>query len=130
VKPFRRLVYPMPNEGGLGVHATLDLDGTTRFGPDVEWVDRPDYHVDPARAQSFYEAIREYWPAIPEGSLQPAYAGVRPKLVGPGQAAADFEIAVTRGLVHLLGIESPGLTSSLAIAEAVVEAIDTRTAAD
>ncbi|HEX4972795.1 MAG TPA: NAD(P)/FAD-dependent oxidoreductase [Steroidobacteraceae bacterium] len=130
VKPFRRLVYPMPNEGGLGVHATLDLDGTTRFGPDVEWVERPDYHVDPARAQSFYEAIREYWPSIPDGSLQPAYAGVRPKLVGPGQAAADFEISVRRGLVNLLGIESPGLTSSLAIAAAVVEAIDTRTAAD
>jgi L-2-hydroxyglutarate oxidase LhgO len=130
VKPFRRLVYPMPNEGGLGVHATLDLDGTTRFGPDVQWVERPDYHVDPARAQSFYEAIREYWPSIPDGSLQPAYAGVRPKLVGPGQAAADFEISVTRGLVNLLGIESPGLTSALAIAAAVVEAIDTRTAAD
>jgi L-2-hydroxyglutarate oxidase LhgO len=130
VKPFRRLVYPMPNEGGLGVHATLDLDGTTRFGPDVEWVAQPDYHVDPARAQSFYEAIREYWPSIPDGSLQPAYAGVRPKLVGPGQAAADFEISVTRGLVNLLGIESPGLTSSLAIAAAVVEAINTRTAAD
>jgi L-2-hydroxyglutarate oxidase LhgO len=125
VKPFRRLVYPMPNEGGLGVHATLDLDGTTRFGPDVEWVERPDYRVDPARAQSFYEAIREYWPSIPEGSLQPAYAGVRPKLVGPGQAAADFEICVTRGLVSLLGIESPGLTSSLAIAAHVVDAIDT-----
>jgi L-2-hydroxyglutarate oxidase LhgO len=130
VKPFRRLVYPMPNEGGLGVHATLDLDGTTRFGPDVEWVEQPDYHVDPARAQSFYEAIREYWPAIPEGSLQPAYAGVRPKLVGPGQAAADFEISVTRGLVNLLGIESPGLTSSLAIAEHVVDAIDRAGRAD
>jgi L-2-hydroxyglutarate oxidase LhgO len=130
VKPFRRLVYPMPNEGGLGVHATLDLDGTTRFGPDVEWVERPDYHVDPARARSFYEAIREYWPSIPDGSLQPAYAGVRPKLVGPGQTAGDFEISVTRGLVNLLGIESPGLTSSLAIAAAVVEAIDTRTAAE
>ena len=134
VKPFRRLVYPMPNEGGLGVHATLDLDGTTRFGPDVEWVEHPDYHVDPARAQSFYAAIREYWPAIPEGSLQPAYAGVRPKLVGAGQAAADFEIAVERsragGLVNLLGIESPGLTSSLAIAGHVVDAIDTEGAAD
>ena len=125
VKPFRRLVYPMPNEGGLGVHATLDLDGTTRFGPDVEWVERPDYRVDPARAQSFYAAIREYWPSIPDGSLQPAYAGVRPKLVGPGQAAADFEICVAGGLVNLLGIESPGLTSSLAIAAHVVDAIDT-----
>jgi L-2-hydroxyglutarate oxidase LhgO len=129
VKPFRRLVYPMPNEGGLGVHATLGLDGTTRFGPDVEWVERPDYRVDPARAQSFYEAIREYWPSIPDGSLQPAYAGVRPKLVGPGQAAADFEISVAPGLVNLLGIESPGLTSSLAIAAHVVAAIDTHGAA-
>jgi L-2-hydroxyglutarate oxidase LhgO len=130
VKPFRRLVYPMPNEGGLGVHATLDLDGTTRFGPDVEWVERPDYRVDPARAESFYAAIREYWPSIPQGSLQPAYAGVRPKLVGPGQAAGDFEISVTRGLVNLLGIESPGLTSCLAIAEHVVDAIDTMQRAD
>ena len=120
----------MPNEGGLGVHATLDLDGTTRFGPDVEWLERPDYRVDPARAQSFYEAIREYWPSIPDGSLQPAYAGVRPKLVGPGQAAADFEISVTRRLVNLLGIESPGLTSSLAIAAHVVAAIDTHGAAN
>jgi L-2-hydroxyglutarate oxidase LhgO len=133
LKPFRRLVYPMPNEGGLGVHATLDLDGTTRFGPDVEWVERPDYHVDPARAQAFYAAIREYWPSIPDGCLQPAYAGVRPKLVGAGSAAADFEIAIERagagGLVNLLGIESPGLTSSLAIAAAVVDAIDTGRAA-
>jgi L-2-hydroxyglutarate oxidase LhgO len=134
VKPFRRLVYPMPNEGGLGVHATLDLDGTTRFGPDVEWVEQPEYQVDPARAQSFYAAIREYWPSIPDGSLQPAYAGVRPKLVGAGQPAADFEIAVERssagGLVNLLGIESPGLTSALAIAEHIVEAIDPGRAAD
>ena len=134
VKPFRRLVYPMPNEGGLGVHATLDLDGTTRFGPDVEWVERPDYHVDPARAQSFYAAIREYWPSLPQGSLQPAYAGVRPKLVGPGQAAADFEVSIERscdgGLVNLLGIESPGLTSSLALAAHVVAAIDTSGVAD
>ena len=124
VKPFRHLVYPMPNNAGLGVHATLDLDGTTRFGPDVEWVDRPDYHVDPARAESFYTAIREYWPAIPPNSLQPAYAGVRPKLVGPGAAAGDFEIEGpaqhgVAGLVSLLGIESPGLTSSLAIGEHV-----------
>lgn len=123
-RPFRRLVYPMPNSAGLGIHATLDLDGTTRFGPDVEWVSQPDYHVDPLRAQSFYAAIREYWPAIPADSLQPAYAGVRPKLVGPGAAAGDFEIEGAAahgvpGLVNLLGIESPGLTSSLAIAEVV-----------
>ncbi len=124
VRPFKRLVYPMPNEAGLGVHATLDLGGTTRFGPDVEWVAEPEYGVDPARAESFYAAIREYWPDIPQGSLQPAYAGVRPKLVGPGTAAGDFEIEGpaahgVAGLINLLGIESPGLTSSLAIAERV-----------
>jgi L-2-hydroxyglutarate oxidase LhgO len=128
VRPFRRLVYPMPNSAGLGIHATLDLDGTTRFGPDVEWVDRPDYRVDPARAESFYAAIREYWPTIPPDSLQPAYAGVRPKLVGPGAAPADFEIEGpaqhgVAGLICLLGIESPGLTSSLAIAERVAEQV-------
>ena len=126
VRPFKRLVYPMPNEAGLGVHATLDLDGTTRFGPDVEWVAEPDYRVDPTRAESFYAAIREYWPDIPHGSLQPAYAGVRPKLVGPGAAAGDFEIEGpaahgVAGLVNLLGIESPGLTSSLALAERVAQ---------
>ena len=123
-RPFKHLVYPMPNEAGLGIHATLDLDGTTRFGPDVEWVAAPDYHVDPARAAAFYAAIREYWPDLPAGSLQPAYAGVRPKLVGPGAAAGDFEIEGpaahgVAGLINLLGIESPGLTSSLAIAERV-----------
>jgi L-2-hydroxyglutarate oxidase LhgO len=119
-RPFRRLVYPMPNEAGLGVHATLDLDGAVRFGPDVEWVEEPEYTVDPARAALFYEAIREYWPSLPAGSLQPAYAGVRPKLVGPGSAAGDFVIEAhavhgAKGLVNLLGVESPGLTASLAI---------------
>jgi len=128
LRPFKRLVYPMPNNAGLGVHATLDLDGTTRFGPDVEWIDVPEYDVDPARAPSFYAAIREYWPGIPDGCLQPAYAGVRPKLVGPGDAAADFEIESPAahgvpGLINLLGIESPGLTSSLAIAEHVANII-------
>lgn len=124
VRPFKRLIYPLPNSAGLGIHATLELDGTTRFGPDVEWVTEPDYSVDPARAESFYAAIREYWPDLPRGSLQPAYAGVRPKLVGPASAAADFEIetrdahGVAR-LINLLGIESPGLTASLAIAERV-----------
>lgn len=124
VRPFQRLVYPMPSNAGLGVHATLDLDGTTRFGPDVEWVARPDYHVDPQRAAAFYTAIREYWPGIPADCLQPGYAGVRPKLVGPEAAPADFEIEGPSqhgvvGLINLLGIESPGLTSSLAIAERV-----------
>ena len=123
-RPFRHLVYPMPNEAGLGVHATLDLDGTTRFGPDVEWVEQLDYAVDARRGDTFYEAIREYWPALRDGALQPGYAGIRPKLVGPNARAADFVIETARehgvpGLVNLLGIESPGLTSSLAIAEYV-----------
>ncbi|HTE40462.1 MAG TPA: NAD(P)/FAD-dependent oxidoreductase [Steroidobacteraceae bacterium] len=126
-KPFRHLMYPMPNEAGLGVHATLDLDGTIRFGPDVEWIDSSDdYQVDAARALPFYEAIREYWPGLVDGALQPAYAGIRPKLVGPGSTAADFIVESSRdhgiaGLISLLGIESPGLTSSLAIAEHVVQ---------
>lgn len=128
VRPFNRLVYPMPSEAGLGVHATLDLDGTTRFGPDVEWVDEPEYSVDPSRAEQFYGAIREYWPGLPDGALQPAYAGVRPKLVGPGSPAGDFVIEDDsvhgiRGLVSLLGIESPGLTSSLAIGEEIAKRV-------
>jgi L-2-hydroxyglutarate oxidase LhgO len=127
-RPFRRLVYPMPDNAGLGIHATLDLDGTTRFGPDVQWVEDPDYRVDPQRAESFYAAIREYWPAIPQGSLQPGYAGVRPKLVGPAAAAADFEIEDPAahgvpGLINLLGIESPGLTSSLALGEEIARLV-------
>ncbi len=124
VRPFTHLVYPMPNEAGLGVHATLDLGGATRFGPDVEWVDRVDYAVDASRAAGFYEAIREYWPSMPAGCLQPGYAGVRPKLVGEGAGAADFVIEGAEshgvaGLINLLGIESPGLTASLALAEEV-----------
>ena len=124
--PFSRLVYPMPNSAGLGVHATLGLDGSVRFGPDVEWVDAPHYDVAPARANDFYAAIREYWPGLADGALQPAYAGIRPKLVGPGEAAADFVIEDEAahgvpGLVNLLGIESPGLTSALAIAEHVAK---------
>ncbi|MEJ0059392.1 MAG: NAD(P)/FAD-dependent oxidoreductase [Terricaulis sp.] len=124
---FSRLIYPAPVEGGLGVHLTVDLGGRTRFGPDVEWLDetdpaRVDYHVNPARAESFYAAIRHYWPGLPDGALQPDYAGCRPKLSGRGAAAADFRIdGVERhgieGLVNLFGIESPGLTSALAIAE-------------
>lgn len=121
---FRHLLYPMPGQAGLGVHATLDLSGRVRFGPDVEWVEHIDYAVDAGRAESFYRAIRRYWPALPEGLLQPDYSGIRPKLVGPGEAAADFRIEDAsvhgvRGLINLLGIESPGLTSSLAIAEHV-----------
>ena len=123
-RPFKHLVYPMPNEAGLGVHATLSLDGTTRFGPDVEWIDELNYAVDAKRGDDFYSAIREYWPTLPDNSLQPDYAGIRPKLVGPDQLAADFEIEGLAdhgmtGLVNLLGIESPGLTSSLAIGEFV-----------
>jgi len=126
---FSRLIYPMPNEAGLGVHVTLDLGGQMRFGPDVQWLPlaalgAEDYTVDPARAEPFADAIRAYWPALPSGQLQPAYAGIRPKLSGPGQPAADFLIqgpAVhgLAGLVNLFGIESPGLTACLAIADEV-----------
>lgn len=124
-KPFTHLVYPMPNEASLGLHATLDLDGRARFGPDVEWVDAIDYEVDPARAESFYASVREYWPGLPDGALEPAYAGIRPKRVGAGAPAADFLIEGPSehgisGLVNLIGIESPGLTSSLAIGDEVL----------
>lgn len=120
--PFRRLVYPMPEPGGLGVHVTLDLGGQAKFGPDVQWVDAPDdYTVDPARAAPFYAAIRTYWPGLPEGALQPAYAGIRPKISGPGAPNADFLIERPHpALVNLFGIESPGLTSSLALADEVL----------
>ena len=120
--PFSRLIYPMPESAGLGVHLTLDLAGRARFGPDVEWVDAIDYAVDPARAAAFYPAIRAYWPELPDDALVPDYAGVRPKLQSPAEPAADFMIAGPRahgvaGLTHLFGIESPGLTASLAIAD-------------
>lgn len=121
--PFNHLVYPVPVAAGLGTHATLDMAGQCRFGPDVEWVDSPeDLVVNPERVTSFYEAIRLYWPAIQDGSLAPGYAGMRPKLQTPTGAAVDFVLQGTAdhgvpGLVNLLGIESPGLTSSLAIAE-------------
>ena len=122
--PFRHLVYPLPQPGGLGVHVTVDLADRARFGPDVEWVAAPDYTVDEGRAEAFYQAIHSYWPEIPPGSLAPDYAGVRPKLVGPGEPAGDFVIqgAATHeipGLVNLFGIESPGLTAALAIGEHV-----------
>ncbi len=122
--PFARLIYPVPEPGGLGVHLTIDLGGQARFGPDVQWVDTLDYAVDPHRAEGFYAAIRRYWPRLPDGALQPAYAGIRPKLSGPGEAAADFVIQGPAvhgipGLVNLFGIESPGLTSALAVGEAV-----------
>ena len=122
--PFSRLIYPVPEKAGLGVHLTLDLGGQARFGPDVEWVEAPDYSVDPAWGDVFYAAIRDYWPDLPDGALHADYAGIRPKLQAPGEAACDFRIDgpkdhQVQGLVNLLGIESPGLTSSLAIADYV-----------
>lgn len=122
--PFSRLIYPVPEAAGLGVHVTIDLAGQARFGPDVEWIDGIDYDVDPARADVFYAAIRSYWPDLPDNSIQPGYAGVRPKLQAPGEPAADFVIQGptehgVAGLVNLYGIESPGLTASLSIAERV-----------
>jgi len=126
--PFSRLVYPVPEPGGLGVHVTLDLGGQARFGPDVEWVDQIGYDVDPRRADHFYAAIRRYWPGLPDASLSPGYAGIRPKTAGPKAPAPDFEIQGPRqhgvpGLVHLFGIESPGLTASLALAGMVLEEV-------
>ncbi|WP_382325211.1 NAD(P)/FAD-dependent oxidoreductase [Hydrogenophaga sp. UC242_53] len=128
--PFEHLIYPAPEPdkhlAGLGVHLTLDLGGQAKFGPDVQWVDRADdLQVDPARGEAFYAEVRRYWPGLPEGALQPGYAGMRPKISGPHEPAADFVIqgpAVhgVPGLVNLFGIESPGLTSCLAIADQVV----------
>lgn len=126
--PFTRLIYPMPEAGGLGVHLTLDMGGQARFGPDVEWIDAIDYTVDPRRADGFYAAIRRYWPGLEDGGLQPAYAGIRPKIERPGGSTTDFMIQSAAdhgipGLVNLFGIESPGLTSSPAIAEEVMRRI-------
>ena len=123
--PFSRLVYPVPEPGGLGVHVTIDLGGQARFGPDVEWIERIGYDVDPRRADKFYAAIRRYWPALPDGALAPGYAGIRPKIAPAGAAAPDFVIQGpadhgVEGLVHMFGIESPGLTASLSLAAEVV----------
>ncbi|HVV62058.1 MAG TPA: NAD(P)/FAD-dependent oxidoreductase [Pseudolabrys sp.] len=125
---FSHLIYPAPVDGGLGTHVTLDMAGRMRFGPDVEWIDTERYAVDPRRADSFYARIRTYWPGLPDGSLVPDYAGIRPKLTGPGEPAADFIIDTPaahglRGLVQMFGIESPGLTSSLSIADEVAQAL-------
>jgi L-2-hydroxyglutarate oxidase LhgO len=123
--PFQRLIYPLPEPGGLGVHLTLDLGGQAKFGPDVQWVDdATDYAVDPARGAAFYAEVRKYWPGLPNDALQAAYAGIRPKISGPGEAAADFcaqgpQTHGVPGLVNLFGIESPGLTSALALGEMV-----------
>ena len=125
--PFNRLIYPVPEAAGLGVHLTLDLGGQAKFGPDVEWVDSPDdLLVDSARGDAFYAEVRKYWPALPDGALQPGYAGIRPKLQAPGAPAHDFVIQGPEdhgvaGLVNLFGIESPGLTSSLAIGKRVAQ---------
>jgi L-2-hydroxyglutarate oxidase LhgO len=124
--PFSHLIYPVPEPGGLGVHLTLDMAGQARFGPDVEWVEHVDYAVDPARAERFYPAIRRYWPTLPDGALMPSYSGIRPKIVPPAVAVQDFviqgpQVHGVAGLINLFGIESPGLTSSLAIADLVAE---------
>lgn len=138
--PFSRLIYPVPEKAGLGVHLTLDMGGGARFGPDVEWIAAPedataaafDYAVDPARGVAFEAAVRRYWPALGEGALVPAYAGIRPKISGPADVAADFLISGPErhglpGLVNLFGIESPGLTASLAIADEVTARLEART---
>jgi L-2-hydroxyglutarate oxidase LhgO len=122
--PFSHLIYPVPEAAGLGVHLTLDMGGQARFGPDVEWVDELAYEVDPRRSDSFYAAIRTYWPALRDDALQPAYSGIRPKIQAPGEPAVDFMITGPAehgvpGMIQLFGIESPGLTSSMAIAEYV-----------
>jgi L-2-hydroxyglutarate oxidase LhgO len=116
--PFKRLIYPPPIPGALGTHYRRDLGGVARFGPDLQFVDHEDYRVDPARAATFYETVRRFWPSLPDGALAPDYAGIRPKLHGPGEPQGDFVIDDSvAGLVCLFGIESPGLTSSLAIGE-------------
>jgi L-2-hydroxyglutarate oxidase LhgO len=130
--PFSRLIYPVPEPGGLGVHLTIDLGGQAKFGPDVEWIDEIDYAVDPARAERFYPAIRRYWPTLPDGALMPSYSGIRPKIVPPAVARQDFVIQGPQnhgvaGLVNLFGIDSPGLTSSLAIADEVGRLAGART---
>jgi L-2-hydroxyglutarate oxidase LhgO len=121
--PFSHLIYPVPQAAGLGVHLTLDLGGQAKFGPDVQWVESPDdLTVDPARGEAFYAEVRKYWPGLQDGALLPGYAGIRPKISGPGEPACDFVIQGSRdhgvpGLVNLFGVESPGLTSCLAIGE-------------
>ena len=124
--PFSRLIYPVPPDASLGVHLTLDLGGQAKFGPDQEWIDEVDYTMDPGRAESFYASVRQYYPDLPDGALEPAYSGIRPKVQAPGDPVADFVIKGPKdhgvpGLVNLFGMESPGLTSSLAIGEYVLK---------
>ncbi len=126
--PFSHLIYPVPQPGGLGIHVTLDLAGQVRFGPDVEWIDKIDFSFDKNRSESFYNAIRKYYPNLKDDALLPGYTGIRPKLVKKGQADADFmiqgqKIHGVKGLVNLFGIESPGLTSSLYLAKLVAREI-------
>lgn len=123
--PFNRLIYPVPNQSGLGVHLTRDLGGQTKFGPDTEWIDTIDYELDASRSDGFYSTIRQYWPALPDNALLPGYTGIRPKITDPGKPPADFLVLGPsdhgiHGLVHLLGIESPGLTACLALAQHVM----------
>lgn len=122
--PFKHLIYPVPQSAGLGVHLTLDLGGQAKFGPDTQWVTQENYDIDPSRGDSFYEAVRRYWPELKDGALQPDYTGIRPKISAPNEPAADFMISDVShhqipGLVNLFGIESPGITSSLALAQRV-----------
>ena len=126
---FSRLIYPTPVDGGLGVHVTLDLAGRMRFGPDVEWIDRENYDVNPKRADSFYSRIRTYWPGLPDGTLVPDYCGIRPKLTGPGEPAADFMIDTPKEhglprLVHMFGIEFPRAHLALSLAEEVIDELE------
>ncbi|HEX7888552.1 MAG TPA: NAD(P)/FAD-dependent oxidoreductase [Ramlibacter sp.] len=131
--PFTHLIYPAPGDAHLGTHLTLDLGGQAKFGPDIEWLDvrapeEIDYRVDPARAEGFYAEVRRYWPGLPDGALAPSYSGVRPKIHAPHEKAPDFRIDGpalhgVAGLVNLFGIESPGLTSAMAIAEDVTAAM-------
>jgi L-2-hydroxyglutarate oxidase LhgO len=132
--PFSHLIYPVPEPGGLGIHLTLDLAGQARFGPDVEWLSEQDhealnYDVEASRADRFYASIRRYWPALADGELQPSYSGIRPKIAAPGQPDADFVVQDQSdhgvdGLIALFGIESPGLTASLALAQHALRLID------
>ena len=122
--PFSRLIYPVPESDALGVHVVLDLAGQTKFGPDIEWVEKPEYDVSADRAATFYKSVRRYWPELPDGALEPGYAGVRPKLTAAGAGITDFVIQDAEshgvaGLINLYGIDSPGLTASLAIADEI-----------